>query len=85
MSDEFKIKGYAEGLGEIKGMLGAFLFMLPGGGYFSVSEGFSKKQRKEFWKEKTNLLGKKVKIEYQEKSADGSLKYPKFIGVVEDK
>jgi ATP-dependent DNA ligase len=85
MSDSFKIVGYAEGLGVMKGTLGAFLFFLSNKTAFSVSEGFTIAQRKAFWKDKTNLLGKMAEIQYREKSPDGDLMFPVFLRIKEDK
>lgn len=84
MSEEFEIRGYAEGLGRTKGMLGAFLFILPGGTTMAVSDGFSITQRRKFWKERSNFLGKKAEIQYQEKTPDGSLRFPVFLRIRED-
>ena len=74
-----------EGEGKYKGMLGAILVKgltdnnIPF--VTKVGSGFNDEQRKEYWEEKDNIVGKTVEIEAQELSTSGkntSVRFPVF-------
>ncbi|MBS4462254.1 hypothetical protein JXA27_06740 [Aerococcaceae bacterium zg-B36] len=88
-TDDLVIKGTFEGEGKYKGVLGGIIVDYNGV-EVSVGSGFTDKQRKEMWKERGNLIGKVVEIQYFEESKnqnndDVSLRFPTFKQIREDK
>jgi DNA ligase-1 len=75
---DLQIIKYEEGEGKYVGMLGAFICDLKGI-EVRVGGGYTDEQRKEFWKEKDNMLGKTIEVKAQEKTKDGSLRFPVFV------
>lgn len=74
-----------EGLKEsTKGMLGGLVVDFNGV-RVDVGNGFSKKQRQEWWPDYAHLLGKTIEVRYTEVTPDGSLRFPRFVKVREDK
>ena len=66
--DKYKIVGFEEEVsesGELKNSLGSFICESNDGNLFSVGTGFTEAQRKMFWKDKDNLIGKIAVVKYQ--------------------
>jgi DNA ligase-1 len=81
------VVGIEEGTGKYKGMLGALVVDVDGV-RVNVGTGFSDEQRKEFWKFNNELyrpLNIIAEIKFQEKTPDGSLRFPVFIQFRPDK
>lgn len=73
-----KITKVVEGRGKYVGTLGALEILTEDGVSSSVGSGFSDVQRKEFWEKRDSLVGKIIEVEAQEKTKDGSLRFPIF-------
>ena len=78
------ITGFQEGTGKYKGTLGA-LICDYNGVTVDVGSGFSDKIRKNFWAHRKDLLNITVEIQGQEKTEDGSIRFPVFIQLRSDK
>ena len=90
--DDFKIVDIFEGEGKYSGMLGGFVVKGKVDGKTiksSVGSGFSDAQRKEYWDTlfpaKTKVIGKLAEIKYQGLTPDGSLRFPVFNHMKEDR
>jgi DNA ligase-1 len=70
------IVGMDEGGGKNKGRLGAFICKTGKGDEVNVGGGFSDEQRDEIWKHKKKYIGRIVEVKCQEKTKDGSLRFP---------
>ena len=74
-----------EGLKEsTKGTLGGLVVDFNGV-RVDVGNGYSKKQRQEWWPDYSHLVGRTIEIKYTEVTPDGSLRFPRFVKVREDK
>jgi DNA ligase-1 len=66
-----------EGTGKYKGSLGAIVCDCDGV-KVNVGSGYSDEERQSFWNDREFLIGKTIEINYQEKTKDGSLRFPIF-------
>lgn len=82
---DVKIVGYEMGKGKHTGMLGALLCELKDGIKVRVGGGFSDEERKEFLADIENMMGKLIEVKYQEKTNTGSLRFPVFKRIRDDK
>ena len=81
-----KVVAVNEGVGKAKGMVGALVAEGEDDGKFyrvNVGTGLSDKQRKEFWKQRDELIGQLVEIQadmatQNQKDEDWSLRFPRF-------
>jgi DNA ligase-1 len=48
--------------------------------HFSIGSGFTAEQRKEFWNDRNNLIGKRVKFKYFATGMKDAPRFPIFIG-----
>ena len=67
-SDTYKIVGFKEEYsisGEPKNSLGSLICLSGDGNIFHVGSGFTQEERKNLWKSRDKLIGKKCKVEYQ--------------------
>ncbi|MHB8407762.1 MAG: ATP-dependent DNA ligase [Acidiferrobacterales bacterium] len=83
-----QIVEFLEGKGRHKGRLGAIRVQheSPAGTTTSkVGSGFDDEQREFFWKNQKKLTGKMVEVQYQNFSADGSLRFPIYVKLRPDK
>lgn len=79
------VTGVFEGKGKHKGSLGG-LHVDVDGVACRVGSGFTDKQRDELWAENVNnVIGRVVEVQYQNKTADGALRFPVFIKFRPDK
>lgn len=82
------IVGFEEGTGKYKGMLGSLTVDYKGG-KLGVGSGFTDLERKEFWKNRDDLLGTIVEVKYDDESqnefGEDSLRYPIFVTLRDDK
>jgi DNA ligase-1 len=85
-SEDFdcKIIQVKEGTGKYEKKMGAFIVDFNGV-KVNVGSGFNDEQRNEFWKNKQDLIGKWISVKAQEKTIDGSLRFPVFIRIRDDK
>lgn len=78
---DLPVIGAFEGTGKYAGMLGGFVVNKVGT-KVNVGSGFTDKQRQELWAEyvsdPANFLGRVMEIKFQEETADGSLRHPRF-------
>lgn len=81
--DVFEVTGYDEGSGRHEGRLGALQVKVADGITTSVGGGFSDAQRDSLWAAGTNLLTRKAKVKYKQKTPDGLLREPVFLSFVE--
>jgi len=65
-------------------ILGAFLCELDGK-LIRVGGGYTDDLRAKFWREKEQMRGKIIEVECQEKTKDGSLRFPVFLRIRDDK
>ena len=84
-TDDLKIVGYEEGRGKYEGKLGAIICELENGETVHVGSGFEDEEREKYWQDKENLIGHVAEVKYQEKTRDGSLRFPIFIRFRQDK
>lgn len=77
------VVGMCEGKGKYIGMCGS-LIVDHGGKKVRVS-GMDDKLRKNFWKNKKDIIGKMVEVEYQNVTVHNSLSHPRFKRLREDK
>ena len=68
-----------EGSGKYKNLLGAVVCVLPNGSEVSCGSGFTDEEREKYWDKRKELIGQIVEIKYQEKTMDGSLRFPVFV------
>jgi ATP-dependent DNA ligase len=80
-----EIIAYEKGTGKNANVLGCFTVKLEDGTQVRVGGGYTDAQRKQFWKDRTSLVGKTVEIQYQNKTAKGSLRFPVFVRFRPDK
>ena len=73
-----RIVGTFEGKGKHKGRLGGFIAKFDGV-ETRVGSGFSDAQRDEYWKLSEVLQGRMIEVQYQNKTEEGSLRFPVFI------
>jgi len=78
------IKSYEEGLGRNDGRLGKFICDFNGV-EVDVGGGYSDAQRIEFWAKRDEMISKTIEVKCQEVTKDGSLRFPVFMRVREDK
>lgn len=76
-TDDYEIIGYEEGTGKNKGALGAVWIDVDGVNV-KVGSGFSDLQRRDLWENQEMNLGSYIEVQYQEKTKDGSLRFPSF-------
>ena len=84
---DLKVIDAVEGDGRLKGTLGA-LVVDYNGNMVNVGSGFSDAQRKEFWENKDDIIGRVIEVKYKEitKNKDTgleSLQFPVFISLRE--
>lgn len=72
------------GTGKNAGRLGAFICKLEDK-TVKCGGGFSDELRDEFWKKRKEMIGKIIEVKFQEKTKDGSLRFPVFVRLREDK
>ena len=83
-SIDLKITGFIEGVGKHLGRLGHVICDYNGSPV-GVGTGFDDSEREEIWNNQKKYLGKTIEITFQEKTKDGSLRFPVFIRLREDK
>ena len=86
---DLRIIGYEEGTNKYKEMLGAIIVDYKGN-EVNVGSGFTDEQRKEFWENKKELIGKIAQIKYKDESSSEktglkSLQFPIFEMLRDDK
>ena len=84
-TEDLKVIGVEEGTGKYIGKLGALICQLSNGGSVSVGSGFKDDERKDYWNSKDVIIGKIIEIKFQEKTKDGSLRFPVFVRWRDDK
>lgn len=84
-TDDLEIIGYEEGLGKYVGQLGVVKCRLDNGGEVRVGSGFKDEERATLWEQREDLIGMIAEVKYQEKTNDGSLRFPIFIRFRHDK
>lgn len=73
-----------EGKGRHKGRLGGIVVELDGV-QTRVGSGFTDKQRDDLWVKRNDIVGSVVEVQYQNKTPDGSLRFPVYIKFRSDK
>lgn len=76
-TEEFTVIGMIEGKGKFSGMLGALTVDVDGVSV-DIGSGFTDEQRDWLWNS-CDPVGSLVEIKYQEKTKDGSLRFPVFL------
>ena len=82
---EVTVIDFQEGTGRNAGRLGAFICKTEDGIEVNVGGGFSDVQRTKFWERRNSLLGQTIEVKFQEQTKDGSLRFPVFVRIREDK
>ena len=85
---DLKVIDAVEGDGRLKGTLGALVVDYKGN-TVNVGSGFSDEQRKEFWENKNDIIGRVIEVKYKEitKNKDTqleSLQFPVFVSLREE-
>ena len=85
---DLKVADALEGDGRLKGTLGALVVDYKGN-TVNVGSGFSDAQRKEFWENKDDIIGRIIEVKYKEitKNKDTgleSLQFPVFVSLREE-
>ena len=85
---DLKVTDAIEGDGRLKGTLGALVVDYKGN-TVNVGSGFSDAQRKEFWENKDDIIGRVIEVKYKEitKNKDTgleSLQFPVFVSLREE-
>lgn len=85
-SDDYEIIDVVEGEGKFEGTLGAIVVDV-GGVEVNVGTGYDYPTRNRLWQKNMvgELVGSIVEVKYQEKTPDGSLRFPVFLRLREDK
>lgn len=78
-TEDFEVVAVEEGTGKYENHLGAIVCKLPNGGTVNIGSGFKDDERKEYWDKQDDIIGKIVEIRFQEKTNDGSLRFPVFV------
>ncbi len=84
-SEDLPIIRVEEGTGKYKNLLGAVVCVLPNKTKVNVGSGFNDEERIEYWNKRTELIGQIIEVKYQEKTKDGSLRFPVFVRFRKDK
>lgn len=84
-TDDLEIIDTEEGTGKYAGQLGAFVCRLENGENVRVGSGLKDEERIELWNRREELIGQVIEVKYQEKTKDGSLRFPIFIKFRPDK
>lgn len=84
-SEDLEIIRVEKGTGKYENILGAIVCRLSNGSEVSVGSGFKDEERQEYWDKKEELIGQIAEIKYQERTRDGSLRFPVFIRFRRDK
>jgi len=88
-SDEYdgKIIGTEEGEGKIVGQLGKLIVRVDGiKNEVGVGTGFSEEQRKEFWKNRNQLVGEWIRMKaFEVTEGKESLRFPVFLAIRDSK
>lgn len=79
--EEFVIKGVIEGKGNLQNKIGKLEFETKDGIKFEAPINASWEELEEMWKNKDQLIGKIATVKYFEKTTDGSLRFPKCLGI----
>jgi DNA ligase 1 len=74
---DLPVIGFKEGIGKHVGKLGSILVDCNGV-EVNVGSGFDDEQRTEIWANRDSYLGMTAEIKYQERTPDGSLRFPTF-------
>lgn len=82
-----KIIGYDEGTGRLKGLLGSFIISYKGN-KVNVGSGYSDEQRRVFWDNREDYIGRVLEVKFKEESKDSkteliSLQFPTFVCIRE--
>ena len=81
---DVEVVDLAEGTGRNQGRLGAFVCLFKGK-RIRVGSGLSDEQRNKLWLEREELIGKVLECKCQEVTKDGSLRFPVFMRIRDDK
>lgn len=84
LSYDLEVIGIDEGTGKYKGMVGAIRVRYKDGKVVTVS-GMTDSQRKAWWKNPYEIIGKIVQIDAMTESSKGLLREPRFKGIRYDK
>ena len=79
MDDEFQIVGFKDGEGRFEGCV-IWNCKLPNGGTVDVTPKGSLEQKKKWYKEAEEYIGKLLTIKFQGYTKDGNLEFPVGIG-----
>lgn len=84
-TEDLEIIRCEEGNGKYEGQLGVFVCRLENGGEVRVGSGLKDDEREALWNRRDELIGQFIEIKFQEKTKDGSLRFPIFIKFRPDK
>jgi len=83
-TSDYEIVSSYEGSGRNEGRLGGFEVDVNGV-RVGVGGGYSDTQRDKFWLNRSKMVGKIIEVKYQAITPDGSLRFPVFIRLRDDK
>lgn len=84
-TEDLPIVAYEEGTGRNKGRLGALVCETNKGIRVNIGGGYTDDQRTSFWKHRNELIGQVIEVKFQEKTPDGSLRFPVYVSFRNDK
>lgn len=84
LSEDLVVKSLFEGKGKYKNQMGGAIVEFKGNPN-KVGGGWSDMQRKEYWYEPENIIGKTIEVAYMEETDDGNMRHSRFIGFRPDK
>ena len=82
---DVEIVEFYEGTGKHQGRLGGFICKMPNGQNVRIGGGYNDEEREEFWKNRKTMIGKTIEVKGQSLTKDGSLRFPVFMRLREDK
>lgn len=84
-TEDGEIIAYENGTGRNANVLGCFTVRLDSGTEVRVGSGYTDHERKDFWQRRKSMIGRMIEIQYQNKTAKGSLRFPVFVRLRPDK
>lgn len=82
---DLEVVNIEQGTGKNANRLGALICQLPNGNKVNVGGGYNDEQRDQIWKERKEVIGRVIEIKYQDKTKDGSIRFPVFVRFRDDK
>ena len=76
LDEEFIIVDVEEGCGKLMGHVGAFVCKMSSGKTFKATPAMTLEEKEAMWKKRKDYIGKFATVKYQNKTPEGSLRFP---------